>query len=421
MTAHTYRFLVRLAAPLALGYTLWRAGRDGGSRYLRQRRGRSLPEGPFALWVHCASVGEVRAAAPLVRALAEDMPGRSLLVTTNTPTGAQAAARDLPEGVEHAYLPLDLPGAVRRFLDRVRPGCAAVVETELWPNLFAACRRRGVPVVIVNGRLSPRTTEAPAWLRAAYAGALGAVTACLARSGEDAERFRALGLAEDAVRVPGNLKFAQAAGIRTDLPPEPPIDRPYVLAGSTRSGEERLLAEAWDRVGDAERVLVIAPRHPERRERILAELGEVASGIAVRSRGDPVTGATRIYLADTLGELVWLMDHADLVFLGGSLVPRGGHNVLEPAALGKAIVVGPHMDNFRDEADGLEAAGGLVRAAGADDLAARLPDLLADPGRRNALGRAALAFVRDQEGVLARYRGELRRLCPTISAAVSSE
>ncbi len=342
-------------------------------------------------------------------------------MTTNTPTGAQEAARGLPDGVRHGYLPLDLPGPARRFLEAVRPGCGLIVETELWPNLFAGCRRRGLPLVIVNGRLSPRTMEAPGWLRAAYADALRAVTACLARSGEDAARFRELGLSEEAVRVPGNLKFAQAAGIRGDLAPDPPIERPYVLAGSTHPGEERMLAEVWERVGDPERVLVIAPRHPERRERILGELREVRADTVVRSRGEPVTRTTGIYLADTLGELVWLMAHADLVFLGGSLVPRGGHNVLEPAGLGKATVVGPHMENFRDEADGLEAAGGLVRTAGPEELAERLPELLADPEERARLGEAALAFVRGQEGVLGRYLAELRALCPKASPAGSPE
>ncbi|HKJ89229.1 MAG TPA: glycosyltransferase N-terminal domain-containing protein, partial [Gammaproteobacteria bacterium] len=297
MATRTYRFLVRLAALPAFGYTLWMARRRGDGRYLHQRLGRSLPRGPVSLWVHCASVGEVRAAAPLVRKLAADQASGSLLVTTNTPTGAQAAERDLPEGVRHCYLPLDLPGPARRFLDRVRPRCALVVETELWPNLFAGCERLEIPLLIVNGRISPRTLEAPRWLRNAYGCALRSVTACLARSEEDADRFRTLGMAPERTRVLGSLKFAQTAGMEGKGDTGSLLDGPYLLGGSTREGEEVLLARVWKRLGDRHRVLVLAPRHPDRREDILRELHRVTDRIAVRSRGEPVTGDTEIYLA----------------------------------------------------------------------------------------------------------------------------
>ncbi|MFA9460564.1 3-deoxy-D-manno-octulosonic acid transferase [Thiohalorhabdus methylotrophus] len=401
MKVSAYNVLVRLAALPAVGYTLWRANRDGGGRYFRQRLGRDAPEGPFDYWLHCASVGEVRAAAPLVRALAEGTA--SLLVSTATPTGADAAEKAFPEGVVHAYLPLDLPGGVRRFLDQACPRQALVVETELWPNLFAACERRGIPLTIVNGRLSPRTMEAPAWLRRAYRTALRSVAECLARSEEDAERFRGLGMPDQRIRVLGNLKFAQMADLQREAEVDRLLERPYVLAGSTREGEEAMLSRLWKRVGDAERLLVIAPRHPERREAILRELAEVTEKVAVRSRGEPVARDTEVYLADTLGELTGFMAHADLVFLGGSLVPKGGHNLLEPAALGKLVVVGPYMENFAEETRLLLEGGGAVQVADEAELEVALDRLLASPEARERIGGAARATVTANSGVLADY------------------
>lgn len=410
MATTTYGLLTRLAGPLALGYTLWRAGRDGGRRYLRQRLGRGAPEGPFDRWLHCASVGEVRAAGPLVRALAAR--DERLLVTTNTPTGAEAALATLPEPVRHAYLPLDLPGAVGRFLDRARPACGLVVETELWPHLFAACARRGVPLAIVNGRLSPRTLEAPGWLRKAYAGALRSLAACYARSEEDAERYRSLGMPPERIEVLGNLKFAQTAELRREAGIARPVERPYLLAASTREGEEALLVRLWRRLGDGERVLVIAPRHPERRETVLREIRAVTERVAVRSQAEPVTADTEVYLADTLGELPGFMAHADLVVMGGSLVPKGGHNLVEPAALGRAVVVGPHMENFAEEARMLVAGGGAVQVADEEELAEPLAALLADPAERERIGGAGARLVAEQAAVLDRYLEAVDRVCP---------
>ncbi|MEF8982619.1 3-deoxy-D-manno-octulosonic acid transferase [Thiohalorhabdus sp.] len=411
MATTLYRQLTRLVLPLAGAHALWRAARDGGGRYLRQRLGRGRPAGPFALWVHCASVGEVQAAAPLVAALAERVQG-PVLMTTNTPTGAAVAARELPAAVTHAYLPLDAPGPVRRFLDAVQPRCALVLETEIWPNLFAACGGRGLPLALVNGRLSPRTIRAPAWLRRALSRALDAVSLCLARSEADAGRFRELGLAAERVRVAGNLKYARRPAVSGSVE-GPGLARPYVLAASTREGEEALVAAAWEAAETDGRLLVVAPRHPERRDAIRRDLGE--RQVAVRSRGDEVTAATEVYLADTLGELAGFMAHADLVFMGGSLVPRGGHNLLEPAALGCAIVTGPHTDNFAEEAAALAAAGGLVEVADADGLAGALTGLLADPDRRRALGEAARAAVAERAEVLDHYLEVLGEWCPSLA------
>ena len=413
MATTLYRSLTRLAWPLAAAYTLWRAARDGGGRYLRQRLGAGLPSGPFPVWVHCASVGEVQAAAPLVAALARRLHGQ-VVVTTNTPTGAAAADRELPAGAVHAYLPLDTPGAARRFLHRLRPACGLVLETEIWPNLFAACRERGVPLAIVNGRLSPRTLTAPAWVRRAFGRALAGVALCLARSEADAERFRELGVAADRVRVAGNLKYARQAPA-SEGTGGAPLARPFVLAASTREGEEALVVAAWQAADTGGRLLVLAPRHPERREAILRDLGN--RQVAVRSRGEPVTAATEVYLVDTLGELAGFMGAAEVVVMGGSLVPKGGHNLLEPAALGRPVVTGPHTDNFAEEAAALRAAGGLVEVADAAELGEALTELLADAERRHQLGEAARQAVAAQAGVLDTYIEALADWCPELRGA----
>jgi 3-deoxy-D-manno-octulosonic-acid transferase len=318
--------------------------------------------------------------------------------------------------VRHAYLPLDAPGAVGRFLKRVQPACGLVLETEIWPNLFAGCAARGIPLAVVNGRLSPKTLAAPAWLRRAFGRALAAVSLCLARSAADAERFRALGVPEGVVRVAGNLKYArhlpsEGQGVAA-LP-----HRPFVLAASTREGEEALVAEAWRQARPSGRLLVIAPRHPERREAIRRELADRGLAVAVRSRGDPVTADTGIYLADTLGELGGFMAGAEVVFMGGSLVPKGGHNLLEPAALGRAIVTGPHTENFAEEAAALREAGGLVEVADATELGEALSALLADADRRHQLGEAARRTVAEQAGVLETYVEALSAWCPALRGA----
>lgn len=391
-----------LALPF-IGYTLVRATRDGGWRYLRERLGWAPRRDDTPLWVHCASVGEVIAALPLVRELATHGHG-PLLLTTNTPTGRHVAEGRAPADVDCAYLPLDRPAPVRRFLARTRPQAGVILETELWPWLFAAVGRRGIPLALVNARLSARTLRTPRWLRAALGQCLQGTAAILARSDEDAQGFRDLGAIPERVRVIGNIKFAApiaAADDRIEL------GRPFVLAASTHDDEELQLAAAWS-AGDMSRtLLVIAPRHPGRGESITDRLHGMGLAVARRSRGDPVTDTTDVYLADTLGELPALIAGAELVIIGGSLIPRGGQNVLEPARAARAILTGPHMDNFRDETAALVAAGGLRQCADAGEVASAARELLADPVRRGAMGERAAGVLTAGADMAARYREAL--------------
>ena len=407
-----YNLLLRLLSPALLLYTAWQGWRQRSPGYLSQRLGRHGPApAPATLWLHAASVGEVNAALPLVEAMSKHFPTLSILVTTTTPSGGATARRRMPAGVRHAYLPIDWPQTVERFLARVRPECALIVETELWPNLFAACRRRSIPLIIINGRLSHRTLHAAPWLRHLYAEALAGVSAVLARGERDRERYLMLGANPQTTEVIGNLKFAALPTLKGAEPI--PLPRPYLLAISTREGEEALLLQAWQRQSREGRLLVIVPRHPKRRETILRDLGE--SRVAVRSRGEAPGTTTEVYLADTFGELPGFIAGAELVYIGGSLVPKGGQNLLEPAAQGKALLFGPHMENFEQESQLLLAAGGARQVDSVDALAAALEGLLKDADARRLMGERAQAVVLAQRDMAERYLLALSHYCPRLT------
>jgi len=402
-----YRALLAALALPMLGYTVWRALHDGGWRYLCQRLGFGLPRLDRPIWLHCASVGEVNAALPLLGGLPARYPDATLLVSSNTPTGAQVLAKRCGERVHHVYLPLDFRFATARFLRRCRPCCGLIVETELWANLYRAAADRDLPLAIVNGRLSPRTLGAGRLLRPALRSCLRNVDQVLARGEADAAGFRLLGAPAERVRVVGNLKFAAAAQPVAATPR--PIERRYWLAASTHDDEELQLAGLWQRLGRDE-LLVIAPRHPERREAILRQLAPLGLSLAVRSRGDAIAAGTQLYLADTLGELAGFIEHAELVFMGGSLIPRGGQNLLEPARAGVAIICGPHMENFADEMLRFCRAAAVRQLGGAAELPGLLDDLLDDAAQRAELGRRAQAVVRRESGVGRAYLDALQPL-----------
>ncbi len=420
-----YRALSLLATPLLLGWVArvaWRLRAEDPSeaaRFLRERLGRyrDKPEGDDGrVWLHCASVGEVVTALPLIHALTR-RDGTAPLVTTATPTGARELGRRAPPGTRHRYLPIDRPGPVRRFLRAERPRAAGIVETEIWPWLYAGARARGLPLSVLSARLSARTLAGPARaLGPTYRRALDGVTV-LARSEADAERWRALARGRAAVEVAGDLKA---------VPPEPapapraPLTRPYVLAASTHADEEARLARAW--VAHSEPVLlVIAPRHPERGAALARELRALVpgqTGVGRRSQGEAPAERDRVFLADTLGELQAWYAGATAAFVGGSLIERGGHNVLEPARLGVPVAVGPHVDNFAATVETLGAARALARAPDAAAVAEFLHAAAAGDAATLALGPAARRTARrlDAAGAATLARC-LRALGPVAGAA----
>lgn len=416
-----WRAAATLAAPgLRLHLRLRvRRGKEDPER-VGERCGEAADRPPGRLfWLHAASVGETLSAIPVIAAMATADPALRFLVTTGTRTAATLLPQRLPPElatrVAHRYAPLDVPAWVARFLDGWRPDAAAFVESELWPNLIGALQRRNIPLALVNARLSPGS--AARWRRWAprlAARLLGGFTLVLAQSAADAERLRALGAT--TATAPGNLKFAAAplpadpvalADLRTAIG-----GRPVWLAASTHPGEETIAAAAHRTLlaPHPELLLVIAPRHPERGAALAGSLG---SGVAQRAAGALPDRDTAIYLADTMGELGLFYRVAQAALVGGSLVPHGGQNPLEPARLGCAILVGPHTENFAEPVARLLAAGGARRvAADPKALAAAVAGLLDAPDARAAMVTAASAAVAPAEMLVADVATSLLGLLP---------
>lgn len=402
-----YRLLVTAAAPALRLWLRRRGQRDGDPRFYPERCGRGYRalSGAAPLWIHCASVGEVRTARPWIEYLLERVE-RPVLVTTATATGAGTVAQLFDTRVHHAYLPFDWPGAVARFFETYRPALGAVLETELWPYLYAEASARGVPLLLINARLSSRSQRAGSWVQALQRQALACVTRVLARSESDAARFRALGVESERVETVGSLKLAPLALHAPQQPADWRSDRPWFVAASTHDDEERRVASAFRtaaRTADApETLLIVVPRHPHRGPEVAEALQADGHRVAVRSRGDSPVGAD-VYVADTIGELDGWMAEALGVFVGGSLIPHGGQNVVEPARLGRAIVFGPHMENFEEEVTRLLEVDGAWQVADDDALTDALRTLLDDPMARARLGARALEAVQASRTGLERY------------------
>jgi 3-deoxy-D-manno-octulosonic-acid transferase len=412
MARRLYTLLLWCACPFVLLALLWRARREPGAlRGFGARFGLGAPLATTGnLWVHASSVGEVQAAAALLTALRARYPGRACVLTCATPAGRARATALCGAEVSVRYAPFDLPGSVARAFRRLRPALLLIVEAEIWPNLLAACARRAVPVVFASARVSARS--ATAWGR--WPGLLGPLlrrgVSVAAQSPEDAARFRALGVPAAALSVAGNLKFDRAvpedaavrgAALRARYAP----DRPLWVAGSTREGEEAPVLEAARAVAACHpgAVLVLAPRHPPRFDAVAAAVVAAGCGCARHSGvGTPVPGEPRVVLLDTLGELQDFYAAADVAFVGGSMVSAGGHNLLEPAALGVPIVAGPHQFNAPDIARALAEAGALATVPDAASLAAAVSALLGDARARARRGAAGRAVVAANRGALER-------------------
>lgn len=366
-------------------------------RELDERFGRGPDVPPGSLWIHAASVGETVAAGSLVRALRRGGAAH-LAVTTVTRTGRERAAVLRPD-VGPCHAPLDAPGPVRTFLDRVRPRCLVLLEGEVWPNLLAEISARGIPWAIASARMSARAHRRLSLIRGSMAGVLSRASAVAARTPADAERFRSLGATPEAVRVVGDLKEDRAV---TDWTP-PPGDVPRWIAACTRPGEEEEILGVVGllRAELPSGELILAPRHPERFEEV-ARLAE-HSGLPVRRwrerNGEPPGAGWSVTLVDQMGVLDEAYARAQCAFVGGSLRPFGGHSPLEAAAAGRAALVGPHTENCSDAVARLERAGGLERVTSGADLAVRVHRLLSDAAAAHRHGRAAHEAARQASGV----------------------
>lgn len=415
-----------LAAPVALALHLWRGLRDPG---YRERIGERFGRGPAVagrpIWIHAVSAGEVQAAEPLVRRLLERYPQQELLLTTVTPTGAARARQLYRDRVHLSYVPFDLPGSVRRFFDRAQPRLAIILETELWPNLYAECGRRGVPLVLASARLSPRSVGRYRRLVPLFRQALSYGIVIGAQSEADAGRFRSIGAATERTHVTGNIKFdfqppreVEARGRQWREQSAP--GRPVWVAGSTHEGEEEILLDAHARLRRTHprALLVLVPRHPNRFDAVAALLARRGVDWVSRSSGRPLTDGAEVLLGDTMGDLTMLYAAADVAFVAGSLQPVGGHNLLEPAAVGVPMVTGPYNFNGEEVFRKMLEAGAVRVARDAADLSDAIADLLADPAPGRLMSDGGLAVLRENRGTLDRL---LRLITPLIDAGVAGE
>jgi 3-deoxy-D-manno-octulosonic-acid transferase len=400
----------------------WRGRREPGyRRSIGERFGRypDAVRGP-TFWIHAVSVGETRAATPLVQRLKVAYPDATIVLTHMTAAGRDTGQALFGDGVVQAWLPYDVPFAVRSFYAHWRPAAGFLLETELWPNLIARARAIGVPLYLVNARLSERSARLYRHFPALTRPMLEHLAGVAAQTPADAARLGALGAASPIVT--GNLKFdvsvpPVALELAADLRRRFGATRPIWLAASTREGEEALLLDALSRArlpGNA--LLVLVPRHPQRFAAV-ADLLRVR-GIAFVRRSDdtPVPAGVGVVLGDSMGEMTAYYAAADVAFIGGSLLPLGGQNLIEALAVGTPVVVGPHTFNFADAAEGAIAAGAALRVADADALLATLATLLDDPLRRGAMGEAARSFHGMHRGATDRLWAWLAPRLPPAAA-----
>lgn len=408
-----YRICLRLLSPALLLHATIRSLRDGGKRYARERLGFVSDDQTTRTHIHAASVGEVITVLPLIEKMQENHPNLALLVTTNTPTGAAVLEQRLTGNAKHAYLPIDFSGATQRFFSRQSIKAIWVVETEIWPWLYARAHQKNIPVSIINARLSHKSEGIIAkFFTATYTRALANVQV-LARSTDDAQRYIERGAKVKKVRTIGNLKVAHTALLEN---PTMLLPMHYMLAASTHDDEEISLAQAWlDSTNSG--LLVIAPRHIERGARLCKSLHALQKDIdanlpkpALRSLNQQPTHDCRIYIADTLGELHHWYANASAAFVGGSLVKHGGHNVLEPARTNTLIIVGPHTFNFEEEVNALKRANAIAIANNADEVIKLFSLTESNPQWSKTLGDNAKDVVNAESAVLDAYCASLEVL-----------
>ena len=406
-----YSAATYLATPALLGYLAWRSRREPAYRqYMGERFGLRGPSAPRdALWIHAASVGEVQAMSALVRACQQRYPERPIVISTMTPSGADHVRRLFGTAVSAVLLPFDQPHAMRHFVRQLSPRLAVIMEMEWWPNLFGCLRADAVPVVMANARLSERSARRYRRLPGLMREMLGTPRVISAQTRADADRLIRLGAPGDRVVVDGNLKFdasgsmdrESARGLRHDIGSA----RPVWIAASTRGNEEPAVLDAFRMIqkDHPDLLLLLAPRHADRFDEVEHLCQARGLRLARRSRDSAGMADAEVLLADTLGELPWLYGAADVAFVGGSLVPLGGQNMLEPAAWGLPVVLGPHTFNFTEVVKQLTAAGAAESVSNAAELARTVSRLLSDPQERaNGGGRA--------QSLVARHAGAGERL-----------
>ncbi|MFV3412672.1 lipid IV(A) 3-deoxy-D-manno-octulosonic acid transferase [Pseudomonas nitroreducens] len=420
MNRTLYTLLFHLGLPLvALRLFLRSRKAPAYARRVGERFALGLPAlKPGGIWVHAVSVGESIAAAPMIRALMQRYPGLPITVTCMTPTGSERIRAMFGDQVQHCYLPYDLPWAASRFLDRARPVLGVIMETELWPNHIHQCAKRGTPVALANARLSERSARGYARFAGLTRPMLEEMSWIAVQTEVEAERFRQLGARPDCVSVTGSIKFdltiapellSRADELRAQWQAQ---QRPVWIAASTHAGEDEIILAAHRQLlkKHPQALLILVPRHPERFNPMFELCAREGFRTQRRSIDEPVTADTQVLLGDTMGELLFLYALADVAFVGGSLVPNGGHNLLEPAALGKPVLSGPHLFNFLEIAAQLSEVGALREVVDAPSLAVAVAALWDEPAAAKRMAEAGLGVMKANQGALQRLLDGLGRL-----------
>lgn len=410
MVRQLYSAIHYLALPYIFLRLAWRGHRDPGywERW-GERFGRipALPGGQQTLWIHAVSVGEVQAAVPLVRALRSGGRDLRIVVTTTTPTGHERVQQALGNSVLHRYAPYDLPGAVCRFLERVRPQLVIIMETELWPNILHQCSRRQIPVLLANARLSEQSAASYRRVATTVGRMLASISCIAAQTRDDAARLISLGARAEQVRVTGNTKFdvrlpaslsEEAQVLRRSFG----VDRGVWIAASTHDGEERQVLQAFEHVRRVfpDSLLVLVPRHPERAASVATLARKFGHDTAMRSDSRASCTHISVFVGDTMGELPLFYAASDVAFVGGSLVPEGGHNMLEPAALGIPVIFGPDVHDVAEISERLIEAGAGRKVHDKSELSAAVVEYMQDANLRHVAGQRGREFVKENRGAL---------------------
>ncbi|NDU85507.1 MAG: 3-deoxy-D-manno-octulosonic acid transferase [Ferrovum sp.] len=415
MNLFWYTQLIRLLLPLLFARLWWRGRKQAAYRqHWKERLGHySAPSTTQpVIWIHAVSVGETRAALPLITALQERYPTHALLLTHTTPTGRETAQDILPPDIRRVYLPYDLPGAVQRFLDTFRPCQGFLLETELWPRLIHECHRRQIPLVLANARLSARSATRYGRIPDLTRNMLGELTLIAAQSNTDADRLRSLG--GNAVIVMGNLKFdaplppshtENFARIRDLLGP----GRQIWVAASTRDGEEALLLEHIQPLLTPPRLLILVPRHPQRFDSVAQLLERQGIRYVRRSQERPIPPSTQVLLGDSMGEMTTYFQLSQFALMGGTLLPLGGQNLLEALAVGCPVLLGPHTYNFSEATAGALAAQAARQFNQPDDLTNNVRDFLDHPDHCTLMGERGRAFIEQHRGATLRLLEHIPR------------
>ena len=414
-----YNIAIYLLTPVLLLHLIWRGLRDRD--YWRRWSERfgffQPPKLTHGIVVHAVSVGEVNAAIPMIRGLQARWPEIPIVVTGFTPTGSARIQDVLADTVFHIYAPLDLPGAVKRFYTHLKPRMLIIMETEIWPNLYRRAEQLGIPVVIANARVSEKSLKGYQMLPRLSAKVLGSVAWAAAQSETDAARLIQCGVDASRVDVTGSLKFD--IRVPASLLEEGEIirlgwgfSRPVLLAASTHEGDDEPILEAFVEIlkNHSDALLVLVPRHPERFGRAAQLAKNQGLTIQLRSETEICEPQTNCFVVDAMGELLRYCAAADVAFVGGSFAPLGGHNVLEPAALGKPVIFGPHMFNFAEISARLVQRGAAMEVADAEQLATAVSALFFDPNRCDQMGSAGLRLVSEGRGALSRTLDQIEKI-----------